>query len=165
MSTTSQFFSQILISVLISVAVWVITAVALLSLPAILTGGGFLIPNAPFSQSAGYGLAAGVFHGLLTGLIISFYKPDSIIGSTLSSFLATEISIALGFIAGFAVHYLNQPTSPGNPATPPSFSDYAAFFINILLWFIIFSILFLVPSIIIGLLNKPFLPFSSTKLN
>lgn len=153
MTSTSQLFLQIGASVLISVVVWVVTAIVLLTLPAIYTGGGFLIPNAPFSQSVIDGLLFGMLQGLLTGLLIHWHKSDSTLGLITSSVVATETLIAIGIFAWLAFQYF-FPETGGASAAPPPFYIYLVGIGMILIWFLIFSAILLVPSIIAGLANK-----------
>ena len=138
-----------------------ITAVSLLSLPSKLTGGGMFIPNMSFSESAKYGLIAGLVHGIFMALVIYWRGTDSIIGTSLSSIFVTEVLIAIGFIVGFWIQYLNQPASMGTPPTSPTYLDYGGFIFTIVFWFIIFSILFLIPSIVIGIANRMSSVFTS----
>ena len=158
------FLSQILVSVMISVAVWMIFSVSLLSVAGMFTGGGGFIdltPHLPLSQSALYGLAVGVVHGLLTGLIVYFHKPDSVIGTGISSILVTEILIAIGFIVGLIANYFNRPVQVGKPTIALTYENAYALIVTVVFWYIVLSIIFLIPSIVIGLANKPFAAFSS----
>jgi hypothetical protein len=163
MTSTSQFFLQIASIVLISVVVWVISAIVLLTLPAIYTGGGFLIPNAPFSQSFIDGLLFGVLHGFLTGLLVHWYKSDSTLGLITSSVVATETLIAIGIFGWLAYQYF-YPETGGARAAPPPFYIYLVGIGMVLIWFLIFSAILLIPSIIAGTANK-LLRVSSWKLN
>ena len=63
--------SRFVIGVLVSVVCCVLWAMTLLSLPAILTGGGFLTPDLPFTRSAFYGLTAGIGHGILMAVFFT----------------------------------------------------------------------------------------------
>ncbi len=161
--TISQFGFQFIIIVLISTIVWVLTSMTLLSLPAILTGGGFLIPNSPFFESATWGLVAGIAHGLLAAIMIFWYKPSSWIGTSVSSILATEILIAVGFIVGFVINYLDRPVQPNGPRIALTYENFYVLIVTFVFWFVILSVVLLIPSIVIGLADKPFVSNSNLK--
>lgn len=169
MFSNYQSFLQIIFSIVISVGVWGITSISILTLVAYIpgNGGGFisLTPNLPFSQSAKYGLMVGAIHGLLTALIIYWHSPQTAIGTIISTFIVTEFMIAVGFVIGFTVNYLNQPVGLAKPPTSPTSLEYGLFILMIAFWFVMFSVLFLVPSIIIGVFDKLLDSFFDPNLN
>ncbi|HLA94742.1 MAG TPA: hypothetical protein VK612_03400 [Pyrinomonadaceae bacterium] len=132
---------------------------SLLSLPSILTGGGFLIPDMPFSESAKWGLGVGLVHGFLMALIIYWYKKDSIVGITMSSIFVTEVLIAAMLVVFFVTEIANQPASLEKPT--PSAQNYiymvaVYILVRIVPWYVILSLLFLIPSFVIGIATKLF---------
>jgi hypothetical protein len=150
-----QFFLQIFISVLISATVFAICAIGVLS-----TGNGIAFGfgslYTPVSKSASLGAFVGVVHGLVTGLLICRYKPASPVGTTIASFLAMEILILIGIVAVCIYFFATHPPATSN-APPPNYVEAFGYFVlNTILWFGLASALFLVPSIVIGLVNRLF---------
>jgi hypothetical protein len=151
MQTISQIFPQIFINIVISVICWVLFSMAVLSLPAILSGGGFLIPDLPFTRSAFYGLILGFFHGCIISGIIYLFKIDSLVGIIISSFVATEILTFFGIIVGMTIIILS-PYTTGRPVESAGilitvFGNAAIFGA----WFAFLSVLFIIPSIVAGI--------------
>ncbi len=150
MTVIFQIFLQFLVSVLASTAVCVICAIWLLSsgIPAPPFG---VIKN-PISTSALVGLVIGISHGLLTGLMIFWFKPTSILSATVSSVLATEVLIIVGFIVCW-VAYTEGPVFGGANSTEILAAVWI-FVVNLFIYLILLSFFALVPSIVIGLLNR-----------
>lgn len=154
MRDTLHPFFRITLSVLISVVVWTVTAMALMSLPSKLTGGGFLIPNMSFSESAKWGLIIGFVHGLLMAFTIYWNRTESVVGTSLSSVVLTEILIVVGFIAGLISYFTNRPIHGGQPRIIATYEDLYILVANVILWFLVISVLLLVPSIVVGIGNR-----------
>lgn len=168
MFSNYQSFLQIIFSIVISLGVWVVTSISLLTLPGKIPGeSGFinLAPGLPFSQSAKYGLMVGAIHGVLTALINYWHRPQTAIGNIISSFVITEVLIAIGFITVIFLEYFNRPVQMGKPRIDPTLENFNALLITFVFWFFILSVLFLIPSVIAGALNKFFYSVFGSKMN
>lgn len=142
---------EISIGILISIICWVLFSMTILSLPAILTGGGFLIPGLPFVKSALYGLIVGVVHGSLT--VVLSYKDSPAVRVVFVSIYAMEFLLTVAFVVGFAVNYFNRPKRPGAFRISLTLENIGLLIITLAFWFAVLSALFFIPSILIGLLN------------
>ena len=157
MFSNYQSLLQIVFSIVISVGVWVGTSISLLTLPGKIPGdSGFLnlTPNLPFSQSAKYGLMIGAAHGILMALIVYWQRPQTVTGTIISSFVVTELLIAVRFIAGIFIDYFSRPVQVGKPRIDPTFENLYLLVFNFIAWFLIFTVVFSIPSVVIGLLHK-----------
>ena len=157
----STLVSQTISSMLVSTPIWMLSAFCVLSLPGILNSGSSWTMDNPISTSMKYGAAVGIFHGLLTGLLISWYRTESAIGMIFSSIASTEILIFL-VMAIVLIYQLLNPVV-GGARVPTPFFMYLAGLGLLLMWFLIFSALFLIPSIIIGFANR-FIPVFLRKI-
>lgn len=135
-------------------------SMAVLSLPAILSGGGFLIPDLPFTQSAFYGVILGIIHRFITELIIYFGGVGSVVGSIIASIAATETLIIVGLTVGIIIHFVTQPASLGSPPPTPGFVEIIYTWTALLgTWFLVLSGILLVPSVFVAIVVQLFLRF------
>lgn len=130
-----KIFLQILISIAISVIVWVATIVRVLSWSHF-SGGGFLAPNMPLATSAFYGLIVGVLHGLVVGIVIWVWRPTSWTSSLVASFVATELFVVfVSWGLGFSRSNWRSILDVGG-------------------WIVILSIICLFHTVVIGVANR-----------
>jgi hypothetical protein len=161
METISQFIPQAFVNILISVICWILFSITVLSLPAMLTGGGFLTPDLPITRSIFYGFLVGIAHGLLTTLLT--YKQQSTFRIFISSVVVTEILLAVGFVTGFIINYFNRPIRSGSFRISMTLENIGLLIVTGIFWFAVLSALFFIPSAIIGLLGKVFLLSAKTQ--
>lgn len=142
-----QIISTILICLAVSVTVFAGIFITLLS-PGF--WGPFGLPNKPLSHSLLLGAIMGTGHGLITGLLFYWQKPDSFAQSIWTSFISTEVFLILAFVVTF-VYQLTTVSL--------TISNIGGLIAVVTVYYIIFTVLLLIPSAVIGITNKFTLKF------
>ena len=157
MLSSLQSFTLPVINFLVSFFFFLVCAVIVLSIYGLFDQGSgvfSLIPMLPVGESFVYGAVIGAAHGLIMAAVVRLRRSDSLFGISVSSFYATEILILMIY-ATVVIRFLAQlPDGTKNSFRDGGFQNFIMGIVILILWFVIASIIFLLPSIIIGIINK-----------
>lgn len=159
MSIILQFAYCIVISFL----VWFILGVILLSPQFGILGTDLFGPaNTPISTIFITALGIGLTQGFLMSLLNFWYKPNTMTLHCFYSFIATEIILLLSAIVGLAIVYLKEPVASGISTAPYTSQDVFRMIFIVVFWYLVLSLVFLLPSLIIGFATKKILELTAT---
>lgn len=161
MSTILQFICCIIISFL----VWFIFGIILLSPQFGLLGTDLFGPvNTPVSTIIIAASVTGLVQGSLMSILIIWQKSNTTLGYCFDSFIATEILLLLSMIIGFVVTYMRKPIFSGIPTTDYTYQDVFRMIFIVVFWYLVLSLIFLIPSTIIGFATRKVLNIANSKL-
>ncbi len=148
MSIIARSFLPLILSSLLAAIVWTLPLLALIVLDYLEGGGGGgFIRIFPTRENlyflTKYAAAIGIVHGFMTGLLIYRSKEITMWKSGLIGFWTNEVVLVIALILGF----LNILGTREVSTLPTIFQA----FYTIIPYFLILSILLLIPSIIIGM--------------
>lgn len=145
-----QLFLTIVICVAISIIVFSAIFIALFS-PGF--WGPFGPPSSSLSWSLWRGATFGVIHGLITGLLFCWRRPESVGGSIWTTIIGTEVFLILAVVA-FYLYLSPHPVNHNLLSNSYRFEDIHRSIFFIVGYHIIFSIVLLIPSVFIGIMNS-----------
>lgn len=158
-----SFILQLCLAIFISSFIWIILCVSILSSGVLGELGPLGTIIFPISQSLKYGTIIGASHGLILGLIILLRKPDSYVGYVFSSIIAAEIFLLVAFVVFIGINYLNNPVGSKNSRTDSLLTVVFLSTFTVIFYYILFSIVFLIPNVLTGFINRFLVKFLSNQ--
>lgn len=154
MIMTYPTFIQIFAAISISIIFGIIGSVWLLSSG--ISAAPFGSINNPLSMSIPVGLGVGLVHGIILVIVLWWLRPESLIRCGIAGIVTTELLIALGFCVAVTISLFQSGRLLPflNPVASMTSKDVYYLFVTIGFWFLLLSLLLLIPSILIGLLNR-----------
>ena len=152
---------QSLLTILVSCVVWLALSLFISFFFSFQIGFGQL--NADVSVMFKAGLIIGLAHGLVLSGFFAFYNHNTLFRSNLFSILSTEILLLLAMISGI-IYYVKDMSLKDSSTVFDIFQAASVWIFSIVVWYLILSAIFLIPSVIIGFSTKKVLDILDSKI-
>ena len=144
MSDFLSFFLLGFINIFISLVVCLSASVYLLSSGIKLEPFGPI--DNPLSVSVPLGTSVGILHGLITTIVVCWYKSESVFGNGIAAFIAAEMLLLAALIRFFVRTFTKREVPVSLTFQNIGQSLYIGFF-----FFLFLSIAVFIPSFLVGL--------------
>lgn len=146
-------FLQFLLLIIISTAVWLTLSICASICSKIIDFQLVGHLDIPVSSAMKFGTVVGVSHGIIGAFVILLRKSDSYVSFIISNIIAFEIFLLIAFIL-FYVNNMRGTFNSNHSRSEPISEILSFLLINGIFYYLLFSIISLIPTILIGIMEK-----------